>query len=186
MFRKWDKVTIWDWYRDTEDTIIEVDWKLFLDIHEEEVNEKNIEDFNIRFSSYNNRIIKFRVYDFNEEYMNYSPWIIFFSEQPEDPIEVIGYSPLYDTMDISPLMQYTWLKDKNWKDWYFWDIVKFYFDVYKDSLKIWMEEKIWVISENKYFQSCVISDWKEYHIDRLVSWEIIWNQFENPDLLSNK
>jgi len=51
MFKEWDKVTIWDWYRDTEDTIVRwVDWKLFLDIHDEEVNEKNIEDFNIRYS----------------------------------------------------------------------------------------------------------------------------------------
>lgn len=52
MFREWEKVYIWDWYRDVKDSIIKLDdGRLFLKIHEDvEVNKKNIEDYNIRIA----------------------------------------------------------------------------------------------------------------------------------------
>ena len=135
-----------------------------------------------------NREIKFRAWDTKDDTMweAWNPYISQFQAM-EIADKLCAWRFIkWEEEHQYIFMQYVWIKDKNWKEWYLWDIVKFYFDVYKDSLKIWMEEKIWVISENKYFHSCVISDWKEYHIDRLMSWEKIWNRFENPDLLSNK
>ena len=88
-------------------------------------------------------------------------------------------------LNSESLWQFIWLLDKNWKEIYIWDIIKFQFPKYKDSQRIWDDEFIWVVWENKYYHSCVYVWDKEYHIDRAILWEIIWNIYQNEELLFN-
>ena len=74
------------------------------------------------------------------------------------------------------LLQYTWLKDKNWKEIFIWDIVRVLFD--------------WNIAEIREWQ-CIIEaiSWPHSYMLCNMKWEdfeIIWNIYENKDLLSNK
>jgi len=71
--------------------------------------------------------------------------------------------------EIDGLMQYTWLNDKNWKEIYEWDIVRM-----NDNEDFEME----VIFTKWGFEpvSTQHRDW--------VSIEIIWNIYQNKNLLN--
>lgn len=78
--------------------------------------------------------------------------------------------------------QHTWLKDKNWKEIYEGDIVKtttnYYWNKKENIEEIKWEEDI----ENDSF-------WEPLTLWYCIRWydlEIIWNIYENPELLTKK
>lgn len=85
-------------------------------------------------------------------------------------------------------LQYTWLKDKNWKEIYKGDIL--YAGCYpaKNKYKVcfWIAK----INDNEDYGDNQISwfyleDKKtKYHFDNVSNYEVIWNIYENPELIS--
>lgn len=71
-------------------------------------------------------------------------------------------------------MQYTWLKDKNWKEIYEGDIVKDW----------WNENRKWVVD---FYEEWWYFDLNIWYIEsqdcQARDCEIIGNKFENPELL---
>lgn len=130
-----------------------------------------------------NRIIKFRAWIKSKKYMRkvgeiYDP---FFKKEDwgKDQVAASIYvykdwkkpANCFSFSDII-LMQYTWLKDKNWVEVYEGDIVRSEFD--NENFEIQDIRCIWVENSSEY--------------DATQYWEfkVIWNIYENPELLDNK
>lgn len=76
-------------------------------------------------------------------------------------------------------MQFTWLLDKNWKEIYEGDIVKWLFNEKRNSIySVYFHQEVlaWFLQSETNMN---------IHLCDLLEIEIIWNIYENPELLSN-
>jgi uncharacterized phage protein (TIGR01671 family) len=79
--------------------------------------------------------------------------------------------------DFGVWREYTWLKDKNGKEIYEWDILKTNEHI---DYVVWRDDLCWFSYKNDNSRMN-LSDWIEHW---QYSWtEIIWNIYENPELL---
>jgi len=106
-----------------------------------------------------------------------------------DKMRECGVNGWYAVIDFwqskAPLMQYTWLKDKNWKEIYEGDYINIYW------IYLWWVDgrktvtRKWIVERNEDELSFAI-DWKNImEHSRWCALEIIGNIYENTDLLPN-
>lgn len=104
--------------------------------------------------------------NFNEWYVRLSDW---------DKRYIISWN----------LLQFTWLKDKNWKEIYFDDILR-YIDDYG-------EDQTWIVKDYGYFSGYVEAIWWDeegnqdiqLHPNYENKREVIGNIYETPELLKD-
>lgn len=150
------------------------------------------------------REIKFRIWEKNKDesynHMIFDPitigrviWDLLRKSKTVQSWRYPLNSENYQTYNI---MQYTWLKDKNWKEIYEWDILKWQSWASNNRYDFWIipewNDNAWAycIHDQKYWSR---GSRKDSHIaDLLATWnavykfEIVWNIYENPDLIFKK
>lgn len=82
------------------------------------------------------------------------------------------------------IMQYTWLKDNNLKEIYDWDIIE-YENVKDDEIEIWQvrwcdDDTTWWV----FWQLYKIWGDKDWVNLKPYQMTVIWNIYENPELLN--
>lgn len=93
------------------------------------------------------------------------------------------FSLVYEffTRDTLIKMQYTWLKDKNWKEIYEADIISFKRKS-KVSALVQFKDDWFKVSVN-VSQCTTRTTWLKY-LTSEYQCEVIWNIYENPELLA--
>ncbi len=92
----------------------------------------------------------------------------------------------YDICDFDDwdIMQYTWLKDKNWVEIYEWDVVKIINDLDKENMFFLDKTLVSKVVFNKWAFKYIHKDKSE---SILYNWyktiEVIWNIYENSNLI---
>lgn len=75
------------------------------------------------------------------------------------------------------LMQFTGLKDKNEKEIYEGDVVRFNFEGEEKQSQVYVDEDAWSF-KGKYYYGDIMVSWEDV--------EVVGNIYENPELLTNK
>lgn len=116
-----------------------------------------------------NRKYKFRAW--NKDSKNFLIWD--FSIWMESSQFRWKYGEIFENVEI---MQFTWMKDKNWKEIYENDIL-----LWKD----WKDREIFhIIWDNKLYCYMTLNKYWNWDMeDHPEELEIIWNIYENPDMI---
>lgn len=85
----------------------------------------------------------------------------------------------YYEIKTTPVMQYTWIKDRNWKEIYEGDLIQ-----YDWNSRVW--EVYFDEDRLQYRIRCTWKDWfvSSYSMDWLDCY-VVWNIYENSDLINN-
>lgn len=144
------------------------------------------------------REIKFRAWDLETETMHIVCNIEIYNNDDELWNKWEVFYEWFDTSryfwnnkdyEQCKIIQYTWLKDKNWVEIYEGDIIQ-YKTYSKNTLwfaVVWYSNSwCWYILQNKELQ-VIWNLWKWNIPNLLYCWEyeIIWNIYENPELLQS-
>lgn len=117
--------------------------------------------------------------------MRYNPIVWFHPEQKIEYWLIGNFEPFAWRWENGnwiyfPLMQFTGKKDVKWKEIYESDIVSWNFTYAWNCIVIWDEKRCWFYLKPITWFSA--SD--KYLKMNACKLEIIWNSFENPDLLN--
>lgn len=108
----------------------------------------------------------------NPHYIN-SNWIIFFSPCKWPVIN-------YENQEKYKILQYTWLTDKNWKEIFEGDLVKTQIN------NLWLTKELSEVYFDMWQFLLKRKDSKmPFTVYQESELEIIWNIYENPNLLEN-
>lgn len=122
------------------------------------------------------REIKFRIFDKEKSKIRFD-FIIETKSYEKDFNKCIkDYD--WNIIENVEIMQYTWLKDKNWKEIYEWDIVKWFYNYSVEIKKAVVWFRIGRFEINS-FRCIPLHEFLLWHETKL---EIIGNIYENPEL----
>lgn len=130
------------------------------------------------------REIKFRAWDernkyIEDDFLMKSNWEAWYLEHSS------WYDWTFDYFEEDHnliVMQYTWLKDKNGKEIYEGDVVEVFNNIYWEWCKIIWKQSAWIHEVIFFMGSFEIKWWWTHN---LHDCEIIWNIYENPELLND-
>ena len=102
-------------------------------------------------------------------------------------INVEKYGNKIFIVEANSVWQFTGLLDKNRTEIYEGDIIEFNYLIpaYSSIPEKDLGLRIWVVTTNKFFHSCIIVSTAEYHIDNSIDGCIRWNIHQNPELINN-
>lgn len=141
------------------------------------------------------RDLKFKVfikkYEMIRDVIYFDDKIVKYWDHPSKNAAEIKWYTNICSRENSEIIQYTWLKDKNWVEIYEGGILKWHFNNW--YTKKWCDtlRLVWYSEQDCAFHTQEFKPHKSKWFDRMMwkynEWdEIIWNIYENPELLWSK